>query len=109
MRAYHKLRILTLILRDALKLKLKTESESEKILILKYRDLRISSSIKLKRFLSTISLLKMICNKTNLMSKIEILIVITNLMLCCFDIKIVINDSKLNEIIVDLRFFYMRK
>ena len=43
------------------------------------------------------------------MSKIEILIIITNLMLYCFDINIVINNSKLNKIIVDLRFSYMRK
>ena len=40
--------------------------------------------------------------------KIENFIVITNLMLCCFDINIVIDDSKLNEIIV-VRFSHMRK
>ena len=43
------------------------------------------------------------------MSEIEILIVITNLMLYYFDINIVIDDSKLNKIIIDLRFFYIRK
>ena len=43
------------------------------------------------------------------MSKIEILIIIINLMLCYFDIDIIINNSKLNEIMIDLRFFHMRK
>ena len=43
------------------------------------------------------------------MSEIENFIVITNLILYYFDIDIVIDNSKLNEIIVDLRFFYMRK
>ena len=36
MRAYHKLKISTLILRDALKLKLKIEFESKQISILEY-------------------------------------------------------------------------
>ena len=43
------------------------------------------------------------------MLKIENFIIITNLILYCFDIDIVINNSKLNEIIIDLRSSHMRK
>ena len=94
-------------MRDISELKLKTDFESKKIS--KYWDLKINLSIKLKRSLSTISFLKMIYNKTSLMLEIENFTVIINLILYCFDINIIIDDSKLNEIIIDLRFFYMRK
>ena len=40
---------------------------------------------------------------------LENFIVITNLISYYFDINIVINDSKLNKIIDNLYFFYMRK
>ena len=106
MRAYHKLKISTLILRDISKLKLKLKIEFESKKILKYWDLKISLSIKLKRFLSTISFLKTICNKASLILNVKF-IVITNLILYYFDINIIINNSKLNEIIVDLRFFHI--
>ena len=69
--------------------------------------MKIDLSTKLKRFLLMILFLKIIYNKASLMSKIEILIVITNLILYYFDINIVINNSKLNEIIVNLRFSYI--
>ena len=41
------------------------------------------------------------------MSEVKIFIIITNLMLCCFHINIVIDNLKLNEIIVDLRFTHI--
>ena len=108
MRACYKLKISTLILRDISELKLKLKAKFESKKISKYWDLKINLSIRLKRFLLIISFLKIICNKASLMSDVEF-IIITNLILCCFDINIIINNSKLNEIIIDLRSFHIWK
>ena len=40
---------------------------------------------------------------------LKVFVIITNLILCYFDINIIINDSKSNEIILDLRFFSYTK